>query len=81
MIIDLIKRAAALGGGLFLLGMGAGGPLGVDWYVSGAVGAMVGVSLALGTILLGYARDGHLTREEINDAFSKAAQGSKKKDK
>lgn len=79
--IKTTKRVISFALGSFILGLGAGNIAGMDWVQSGLFGATMGVLGVVAAFSFGYARDGELTKAEIDaimkEAVDKAAQKKK----
>jgi hypothetical protein len=79
--IKTTKRVISFALGSFILGLGAGNIAGMDWVQSGLFGATMGVLGVVAAFAFGYARDGELTKSEVDaimkEAVDKAAQKKK----
>jgi hypothetical protein len=70
--IGTVKRLLALGLGYFLAGLGTGSLIGLDWVVSGSMGAGIAIVRVITGLLMAYARDGKLPETEVDMIIKKA---------
>ena len=70
--IGTVKRLLALGFGYFLAGLGTGSLIGLDWAVSGLMGAGIAIVRVITALSMAYARDGKLPETEVDSIIKKA---------
>lgn len=70
--VGTVKRLLALGFGYFLAGLGTGSLIGLDWVISGLMGAGIAIVRVTTALSMAYARDGKVTAPEIDSIISKA---------